>query len=100
MLLPERAIKFIDENDRITSLEKLCTYAGCFVKIESKTDKFVSGIYKVVVNTKNVVRDENGVRFILSIHLYSEEDHKLITLGKDFNFDSLTFYKLDSLTIL
>lgn len=95
VLLPERVIKFIEERDKITNLEKLLMHAGCFVLIESKTDDFISGIYKVIVNTKSVVHDENGVRFRCTIHLYSEKDHKLITLGKGFNFKSVDIYRYD-----
>lgn len=95
LLLPERAIKFIDENDRITSLEKLFVEADNYVIVDSKIRDIKSGIYQVKVTVRERSYDKNGIKFKFNLALYSKDDCRLITLGQNCSFDSLAIYKYD-----
>lgn len=95
LLVPERAIKFIDENDRITSLEKLFVETDNYVIVDSKIRDIKSGIYQVKVTVLERSYDKNGIKFKFNLALYSKDDCRLITLGQNFSFDSLTIYKYD-----
>lgn len=94
LMVPERAIKF-KETDRIDNLQKLFLEANNYVIVESENRDINSGIYQVKVTVLERSYDKNGINFKFNLALYSKDDCRLITLGQNFNFDSLAIYKYD-----
>lgn len=94
LMVPERAIKF-KETDRIDNLQKLFLEANNYVIVESENRDIKSGIYQVKVTVLERSYDKNGINFKFNLALYSKDDCQLITLGQNFNFDSLAIYKYD-----